>query len=180
MDKRIPKWLYILLFIAFPITISIIYKRKKIMSVSQDLFKQFLNKLLPRGIRNNNPLNIRATGSLWTNEVPRTMATDKDFKQFFSMSDGIKASLKLLTNSYINKGHNTLSKIINRWAPPNENDTRNYLVLVSKRSGLPVDFHFSSLAPDYIQNIGLLIFHMIKIETGRTIPINEIYEYIKK
>ena len=50
---------------------------------------------LPRGIRNNNPLNIRK-GNNWKGERPNQ--TDKEFEEFESMQMGLRAAFILLRN----------------------------------------------------------------------------------
>lgn len=89
---------------------------------------------LPRGYRNNNPLNIRQSSEKWAGEIRPSQ--DAAFKQFKSMGYGFRAALKLLRN-YIGKGHNTIEKIISRWAPANENHTDSYIAHVSQRTGIP-------------------------------------------
>ena len=54
-----------------------------------------MEKKLPRGIRNNNPLNIRK-GNNWKGEV--SSSTDGEFEQFVSMQMGIRAGFKILKN----------------------------------------------------------------------------------
>lgn len=89
---------------------------------------------IPRGYRNNNPLNIRNSNEHWMGEIRPSQ--DAAFKQFESMGYGFRAALKLLRN-YIGKGYNTIEKIINRWAPPSENFTGSYINNVATRSGIP-------------------------------------------
>ena len=48
-----------------------------------------------RGIRNNNPGNIRKDGSVWRGEVA---GPDKSFKTFETMAWGIRAIYHLLNN----------------------------------------------------------------------------------
>lgn len=87
----------------------------------------------PRGIRNNNPLNIRI-GNSWQGEVENP--TDKKFEQFTQMEYGLRAGFYLLRR-YISRYHlNTISDIIKRWAPTNENNTENYIKRVSLEVGL--------------------------------------------
>lgn len=93
---------------------------------------------LPRGIRNNNPLNIRK-GNNWQGEVQHQ--TDSAFEQFTSMEFGLRAGIKILRNwisGRANRGHaiDTIEKIVSRWAPPSENNTARYIDFVSKRSGI--------------------------------------------
>ena len=88
---------------------------------------------IPRGIRNNNPLNIRI-GNTWQGEVENP--TDKTFEQFTQMVYGLRAGFYLLRR-YISRYHlNTISDIIKRWAPANENNTENYIKRVSLEVGL--------------------------------------------
>ena len=96
---------------------------------------------LPRGIRNNNPLNIRK-GNNWKGE--KKVQVDKAFEEFESMQMGLRAGFIILRNyqrtSLAPKMRaNTIRKIINRWAPASENDTLRYIDLVAKRSGLNPD-----------------------------------------
>lgn len=92
----------------------------------------------PRGIRNNNPLNIRK-GSSWRGEAKNQ--TDPAFEQFVSMEYGIRAALRLMRNHI--SGYdgsrppmNTLKKLISVWAPPSENNTQRYVDFVSEKCGL--------------------------------------------
>ena len=80
----------------------------------------------PRGIRNNNPGNIR-WGDDWQGLVPKTQQTDKSFCQFVSPEHGIRAMMIILRNYQLKHALNTVSGIINRWAPPNENNTQAYI-----------------------------------------------------
>lgn len=79
--------------------------------------------MTPRGIRNNNPGNIRKSKTLWVGESPQQ--TDPSFAQFTAPEYGIRAICKIL-RSYKAAGINTIQQIISRWAPPTENDTFSY------------------------------------------------------
>lgn len=97
-----------------------------------------MDKKQPRGIRNNNPLNIRK-GSTWQGERPNQ--TDKSFEEFVSMEYGIRAALKLMRNhiqgfSGARKPANTIRKLIYVWAPPTENNSQAYLDTVCQHTGL--------------------------------------------
>lgn len=82
-----------------------------------------------RGIRNNNPLNIRRSADQWQGE--RVEQTDKDFVEFESMECGYRAAWKVLESywKHFRKAREpfTVANIIRRWAPPNENDTTAYI-----------------------------------------------------
>lgn len=84
----------------------------------------------PRGIRNHNPGNIR-WGDSWQGLVPESQRTDKSFCQFTAPEYGIRAMVKILLK-YQSKYHlETIADIINRWAPPSENQTHIYATHVA-------------------------------------------------
>ena len=100
---------------------------------------------IPRGVRNLNPGNIRITKSAWQGKVPAKKNTDGAFEQFESMEYGLRALMKLIVNYMRKYRFATIRQIINRWAPPNENDTGAYVNSVAKRVGLSAD---EKLVPD--------------------------------
>lgn len=87
-----------------------------------------------RGLRNNNPGNIRQDKDKWLGEIKPSQ--DPDFKQFTSMAYGYRAMFKLLNNYQKLHGCRSLSDFINRWAPPSENNTTNYISYVTRWSGV--------------------------------------------
>ena len=90
--------------------------------------------MIPRGLRNQNPLNIRHGSSKWKG-MARDQ-TDPQFVQFTSMEYGYRAAFVLLRTYYRKYGCNTITKIINRWAPHNENNTEAYIRHVSEWTGI--------------------------------------------
>lgn len=90
----------------------------------------------PRGIRNNNPLNIRI-GNTWLGEVPNP--TDSDFEQFVSIRYGLRAAFVIMRRYIRRYGRNTPAKIIRAWAPAIENNTQRYIEVVCKRSLIAPD-----------------------------------------
>ena len=87
---------------------------------------------LPRGIRNHNPGNIRH-GADWQGMAEQQ--TDSAFVQFKSPEWGIRAMVRIL-RTYESRGLQTVRQIIDRWAPPNENDTESYVQAVAKAVGV--------------------------------------------
>lgn len=128
---------------------------------------------LPRGIRNNNPLNIRK-GNNWKGERPNQ--TDKEFEEFESMQMGLRAAFILLRN-YMN-GYNgrrkqcdTIEKIVSRWAPEVENATRAYIRYVSDKTGI----HERQIL--YFNNkdqMCRIVQAMAYVENGVTLDMDEI------
>jgi len=90
-----------------------------------------------RGLRNNNPGNIRHGSSAWQG-MSRDQ-TDPAFVQFDSPEYGIRALTRLLRNYQSRYGLNTVRGIINRWAPPTENDTGAYVAHVARAAGVSPD-----------------------------------------
>ncbi|EMO1370745.1 structural protein [Proteus mirabilis] len=89
-----------------------------------------------RGERNNNPGNIRH-GSKW--QGLSAQQTDKDFCQFVSPEYGIRAIYKLLQTYQKKYELNTVESIIDRYAPPNENNTTGYINRAAKDIGVSVN-----------------------------------------
>ena len=97
-------------------------------------------KKTPIGIRNNNPLNIRRSKTSWKGEIPPlpiegSAGRGGPFCAFQSMEYGLRAAFCLL-RTYATKYRLTCVKdIINRWAPPKENDTASYIRHVCMLTG---------------------------------------------
>lgn len=93
-------------------------------------------KVVPRGIRNNNPLNIRH-GNVWLGEVNNP--TDPEFEQFCTMEYGLRAAFMILRRYIRRYGHNTIRTIVSTWAPSNENNTTAYIERVAAQMKLDPD-----------------------------------------
>ncbi|RHI05081.1 structural protein P5 [Bacteroides sp. AM16-24] len=117
---------------------------------------------VPRGLRNNNPLNIRLSATtLWLGEV--RPSSDRSFCQFESMAYGYRAGLKLLRNYRNINGCRTISDFIHRWAPPVENNTSGYISRVCKEMHVP-----ESYIPDVDdrQTMCAFVAAMSQVENG--------------
>lgn len=122
----------------------------------------------PRGIRNNNPLNIRI-GNVWLGEVKEN--TDGEFEQFTSMIYGLRAAIVLLRRYICHYHLNTIAQIVSRWAPSSENNTRQYINFVSERVGIANDVQI-----DFYDKVTIcrLVEAMAYYECGSSIPIDAI------
>ena len=131
---------------------------------------------IPRGIRNNNPLNIRV-GNNWQGEVAKP--SDHTFEQFKEMKYGVRAAFIILRN-YINRHKlNTIPKVISRWAPSNENNTLAYIKAVEKYS--LIDINETLRFENKCQMVNLFRAMCI-VENGREIDIQDVllgYEMVK-
>jgi hypothetical protein len=130
-------------------------------------FKKPIKKIMSRGYKNNNPGNIRLTATKWQGEVD---GSDKAFKTFKSMPYGYRAIYALL-REYINKGYNTIEKIINRYAPGSENNTEAYINTVVKKTGINKK---RVLTFQEINEITDIVAAISFVENGITANIKEI------
>lgn len=126
------------------------------------------NKRLPLGIRNNNPGNIE-WGSPWQGLKPKTAKSGR-FAEFESPAWGIRAIAVLLI-TYFDKRKardgskiDTIREVIERWAPPSENNTGSYARAVAELLGVTpeskIDMH------DYA-TLRAIVCGIIRHENGR-------------
>lgn len=87
-----------------------------------------------RGLRNNNPGNIVRTGEQWRG-MSADQSADSRFVVFDSPVWGLRALARIL-RKYNAAGLVTVRDIINRWAPPVENDTGAYIASVARAVGV--------------------------------------------
>ena len=119
-----------------------------------------MTQLLPRGIRNNNPGNIRYDGTPWRGlAAPQS---DGAFCRFSDAKYGIRAMAKVILNYEKMHGLNTVAGIISRWAPPIENNTAAYVAAVAR------DLGCAASAPiDVGGNLPTLCRAIVKHENGQ-------------
>ena len=89
---------------------------------------------LPRGLRLRNPGNIRPGAGFYGE-----MGDDGGYAEFESDEAGIRAIQRLLGTYGSKYGINTLRGLANRYAPPSENPTSNYLDFLSEKTGIGPD-----------------------------------------
>ena len=66
--------------------------------------------------------------------------TDQAFVQFQSLKWGWRAAFYLLTRTYYHKYRlYTIRSIVNKWAPPSENNSKAYVENVSRLTGIDPD-----------------------------------------
>ncbi|WGW00353.1 structural protein P5 [Vibrio sp. YMD68] len=114
----------------------------------------------PRGIRNNNPTNIKhSEHNDWIGQT----GSDGTFAVFGSPEYGIRAATKLIQNYQSKYNLGTVRDIIGRWAPAGEENphVENYIKHVSKRLGISENNH-KVLTSQY----PVLIAAMIEFENG--------------
>lgn len=124
---------------------------------------------LPRGLRNNNPLNIRISGTNWLGKLPLEKNTDGSFEQFDTIIHGIRAAM-INVRTYINKYHcNTPQTIIHRWAPPSDgNNTARYVDVACQLACIPKG---RIISPRNRSEFCRLLWAMACVECGQTLDL---------
>jgi hypothetical protein len=118
--------------------------------------------------RRNNPGNIRYNpANKWQGQT----GTEGGFVVFSTPEFGLRAMAKLLYN-YQQQGFKTLSAIINKYAPPSENATTNYIKFVSDKVRIPPNM----IVPDEL--MPFVASAMIQMETGQAVT-TATTEYLK-
>jgi hypothetical protein len=116
----------------------------------------------PRSVRNNNPGNIE-----YGPFAQRAGATGSDgrFAQFPDMGAGYGAMDRLLGN-YAGQGRNTVSSIVERWAPRavDNNATDAYIAAVSRQLGVEPN------TPLTAEQMPRVAEAMARFEAGRPVP----------
>lgn len=99
--------------------------------------------IMPRGIRNCNPLNlVYNKKNNWHGQLPYNKVIEPRFCRFDDMMWGFRAAAMLL-RKYINVYEcNTIRLIIAKWAPSTENNTDAYITNVANAVGINQDTPF--------------------------------------
>lgn len=109
-----------------------------------------------RGIRNNNPGNLEYSK---TNPWSGQTGDDGRFAKFETPEHGIRALGRNLL-SYQRQGIDTVSDIINRWAPPTDNNnTDAYIKAVCDQLGVTSDQQLDASNPDTLKALCAAIIH---------------------
>lgn len=148
-----------LLFLAWYLNFS-----KSGRTVSGNIGSKLVNTIMnpTRGERNNNPGNIVKSTISW--QGLSAYQPDSHFARFVDPVAGIRALSKVLITYYTKYGLNTVEKIVNRWAPPIENNTGAYVDAVSQSMGVSSTQPLNLNDPATLEN---LVTAIIKHENGR-------------
>jgi hypothetical protein len=129
-----------------------------------------------RGIRNNNPLNLKkGVKFAYMIENPN----EKTFMTFSKSWQGIRAGVLDITND-IAKGKNNLVSLISEFAPKKENDTKNYINLLSKKLSITKDTILDRTDFNFMLK---LVKAIIEVENGtinaKLITNDDVFEGVK-
>lgn len=125
---------------------------------------------------NNNPFNLREAIDPKTKKPiawKGRIGANKGFVKFKRNEDGFRAGA-LNAIGHINRGSNTIEKLINKLSPPNENDTNGYINFISRRANLNESNQIENTHLPYIfQGI-------VQMETSRIIDLETVKSLIIK
>ena len=135
--------------------------------------------MTPRGIRNNNPGNIRV-GQAWRGLAsPRQRTpeqrTETEFDVFIAPIYGIRALARLLRNYQRNHKLWTIEQIIQRYAPSHENDVKAYANHVGRQMGVGIYEPINLSESDTMQQ---MVEAIIRHENGVMPYTHEIHDGI--
>jgi hypothetical protein len=119
---------------------------------------------MTRGERNNNPGNIDRNATKWQGMAP--LQTDPRFVVFTDAVFGIRALACVLLSYYRKHDLKTVRSIINRWAPPVENNSDAYVDAVCRQCSVEPD---DILNPETDSCLEMLVRAIIKHENGEVI-----------
>lgn len=124
-----------------------------------------------RGLRNNNPGNLKKSGSRWLGKVDPTRNTDATFEQFYTMPFGVRAAVKLLETYRDRYGLNTVREIIERYAPPgrDSNPVDAYREAVAREVGVTLDQPLDDSDETY-RKLAVALF---RFENGGKLPTRD-------
>jgi len=111
----------------------------------------------------NNPLNIRFVGQ-------EGASNTRGFAAFPTPEAGQAATDKQFA-AYAERGINTLTGLISRWAPPNENDTAGYIARVSKATGIDPNAPIDLRDPKQSRVIQQAMAGVEANKNGRILPL---------
>lgn len=104
--------------------------------------------MTPRGIRNNNPMNVTSIAA--QHFVGELVPDFDDFCTFDSPLNGIRAGALVLLTYFLIHDINTIRGAISRWSAT---DQAPYIAFVSKLAGIKADQAINFFNPAILYNI---------------------------
>lgn len=130
-----------------------------------------------RGVRNNNPGNIRKGSDQWKGMLPEREQTDAAFVRFSDMAWGIRAMFRILKSYERRLGTLTVDAVARNWAPPSDgNNTRAYALFIAEKTGMAMSQRFRTSDTSTMKK---LVKAMCQIES-RYSPSDELLEVAAK
>ena len=111
----------------------------------------------PRGLRNNNPGNIKTDQTEWVGLRPKDLQLDPVFFQFTAMRFGIRAMVRILKNYNRKHNINSVRGVSERWAPSDDGNVplQHAGIILSHCQGVcqSIDDHISLLRSETLFGI---------------------------
>jgi len=127
--------------------------------------------MMPRGIRNNNPGNIKKSTIKWLGKIE---GEDAVFETFDTMEHGIRALIIIIKTYILKHKLDTIEAIIKRFAPATENDTYKYIDFVCRYTG----FDRNTIIFFDLEDILPLVKAICRMEQGGEYITNEQIEKV--
>lgn len=131
-------------------------------------------KRMNLGTACNNPLNLRFTGDRW-HGLSESCPCTKGFCRFVSLDYGLRAAMVVLKTYFCRYQLCTVRRIVQRWAPQQENDVDGYVRNVCKSMAVTAD---EKLNLD--SDLSRLVVAMARQETGLHLSKETVEEVRKK
>lgn len=125
---------------------------------------------MSRGLRNNNPGNIRRSGTRFRGEV--LPGSDPSFKEFYTAALGYRAMFVVLDTYARRYALKSIREMITRYAPPSENFTEGYIRFVARTAGITPDEELNTRRP---QDMIPVVMAMSEIENGTPANIGDVH-----
>jgi hypothetical protein len=116
-----------------------------------------LHQRAPRPVRLNNPCAIRISSIPWQGKI--VPSADPEFETFESPFFGIRAAARNFLTYFEKYKLNTVTGLIGRHAPSNENDTAAYIHEVCQETGFAASEQLDLGEPETLFDIVKAVMH---------------------
>ena len=129
---------------------------------------------IPRGIRNNNPLNLRISSNAWLGKVKNN--TDGSFEQFTTIEYGLRAAFLNIKKIVARRSRillrTSIRNLIHIWAPSSDgNNEQAYVNGIADKTGLQPNDTVDIKSKNFLC---LLVYGMAWVENGQAVAMGKI------
>lgn len=123
----------------------------------------------PRGLRNNNPLNLRISSNPWLGKVKNN--TDGAFEQFTSIEYGLRAAMRNISTIVTRRRRQqlltTVKDLVHVWAPAADNNNEAaYVKTIADKTGIQPNDEVNIKNRNFLC---LLVYGMAWAENGQAL-----------
>lgn len=128
-----------------------------------------MEPVIPRGMKINNPGNLRITKTPWVGKL--TPSNDPEFETFWDVEHGIRAAAKIFCIYHLSHKLSTIAQFISRWAPPEDsNPTSAYIEFVARACAVDQNNQFNILDAG---NLARMLKAVFRFEQGNDFCTDE-------